>query len=270
MINQTTKQGMKNVSRTESERSFRVSVVNIDAISADQTTAMVRPQQGYNKAGDAIAVRILQVPGITVPYDVTSFIGILHGDPKNPIGVQLVPKMVRVPNIEHAIPSATYGQGGDRTSTPVSGRIPIQDDTIKQKINNRGEPMMDHTMVLKCPMPVDREYMGNNRVTTDELASFVDRKAAFISISEDEVRLIGNQANGMIINPQNGISINGNFNISSSMNSVRLGGAWVFNPMLQFQIPSTFTTPQPTMIWKPPGLDIVKGLSGLISGIKIG
>lgn len=268
MINQTTKQGLKNTSRIESERSFRVSVVNIDGISADQTTAMVRPQQGYNKSGDAIAVRILQTPGVTVPYDTTSFIGILHGDPKNPIGVQLVPKVVRVANINHAIPSATYGQGKDKVSTPVSGRVPVQDDTIHQKINNRGEPMLDHTMVLKCPMPISQEYIGNNRVTIDKGSVFVDKQAAFISISEDEIRLIGDQSNGLVINPQSGVSVNGNLNISTAMGSVRLGGAWVFNPMLQFQIPSSFVTPQPTMIWKPPGLDIVKGLTGHITGIK--
>jgi hypothetical protein len=267
MINQTTKQNTKNASRLEQERSFRTTVVNIDAISPDGNRALVRTQMGYNKQGDAFQVRILKTPGISIPTDVTNYIGLMHGDPKNPIGVQLIPKAVVEPNIDHAVPNATYGSNSGKPPTPVEGQMPVQDVTIEQKIFNRRHPM-DHTMVLKPPMPISQQYIGANRLTIDNPAQLVDEKGAYIAISENEVRLIGNEANGIIINPESGISFYGKMNIGTSIQDFRMGGAWRMNPMLQFQIPSTAITPQPTLIWDPPGLDITKGMGDIMGLIQ--
>lgn len=267
MNNQTPKQNMKNVSRLETERSFRSSVVYVDAISPDMTRALVRTQQGHNKAGDAFQVRLLLTPGISIPTDTSNYIGILHGDPKNPIGVQLVPKASPLPNMDHAIPNATYGESGDLKTTPVYGRMPVQDDNIQQKIFNRRNPQ-DHTVVIKPPKALPQDYMGPNRVTTDQVGNLVDAAGAYMSVSEDEVRLIGDQGNGIVISPRTGINFYGKMNIGTTIQDVRIGGAWRINPMLQYQIPSTAVSPQPTLIWDPPGIDITNGLGDILSAIQ--
>jgi len=267
MNNQTPKQNIKNTSRLESERSFRTSVVYIDAISPDMTRALVRPQQGYTKSGDGFQARIILTPGISVPTDCSNYIGILHGDPKNPIGVQLIPRVVTRPNLDNGIPKATFGENGNDIFTPIDGRFQEQDDTMLQKIFNRRYPI-DHTIVIKPPFPVSKEYIGANRITTDQPGAVIDKAGAYMSVSENEVRLIGDEANGIVINPNSGISFYGKMNIGTTMQDVRFGGAWRLNPMHQYQIPSTAVTPQPVLIWDPPGLDITKGLGDILELIK--
>jgi hypothetical protein len=61
----------------------------------------------------------------------------------------------------------------------------------------------------------------------------------------------------------------GKVNIASPMQDVRMGGAWIENPMKQFQIPSTAVTPIPDKIWDPPGVKLLKNMTKYLNQIKL-
>lgn len=257
----------KDQSRLESEKSFRTTVVYIEAISPDQTRVRVRPASGGVRALDTIEARLILTPGIYAPINVSNYIGLLHGDPKNPIGVQLIAKATPRPNLKHGLSTGLYGQTGNATSTPVTGQATIPTDNIQQYINEQGHPSAQ-AVVIKPTKPLPPDLIGRNPLIPDAPGYLVDDNTAYISVSEDEVRLIADFSNGMILNKQSGLSIMGKVNIGSSIQDVRIGGAWRFNPMMQFQIPSTAVSPIPTLIYDVPGKNLTQGIQDTLNQIN--
>jgi len=267
MINKTPARITQELSRLESERSFRQTTVYIEAISPDQTRARCKMMSGASKGNEVFETRIILTPGLHLPINVGAYVGLLHGDPKSPIGVQLIPKAVPLPNIKHGISNSIYGQSGNKKVTEVDGKITSDPENFQQGINSQDHPQ-GQAMVIKPPKALPRDYLGSNKVTTDNPAVLIDDPGAYAMIGEDEVRLIADHGNGMIINAQSGITMQGKINIGSSIQDVRLGGAWRVNPMQQFQIPSTAVTPIPTLLWSPPGTGLLNNMTKYLNQIK--
>lgn len=266
MINQSLGQTVQNKARKELNRSYSESIVDILTISPDMTFAECRIRSdAQTKTEHTFVAAVILTPGISIPIDASTVFGLLHGDPRSPVGVQLVPKTVPEPCIAHSIPNATHGAKDDQ-DTPVAGRAVPDDYNIQQKINNRDYPF-GRAMIFKPPTPLSQEYIGPNRITTESTVTYIDDPGAYMSVSEDEVRLIADRSNGILINPQSGISIYGKFNINTQIQDCRVQGAWRQNPMKQFMIPSTFFSPVPDIVWDPPGMDLIKGISSQITGI---
>jgi len=266
MINQTVGAVARNAARLESERSFRTTVVTIEAVSPDQTRARVKTQAGGTRTGETIEARLILTPGFFFPINVTNYMGLLHGDPKNPIGVQLIPKLTPRPDTRHGLSTGLFGQNGNQRNTQPTGRVQVPTDNIQQYINEQGYPD-GHAMVIKPPKPVD-DFIGRNQIIPGAPESYVDGTTAYMSVAEDEIRLVADFGNAMLINKQAGISIMGKVNIGTSIQDVRIGGAWRFNPMLQFQIPSTAVTPIPTLVYDVPGTNVMQGIQDQVDIIN--
>lgn len=267
IFNRTVGSVARDASRLESERSFRTSVVTIEAISPDQTRARCKPVAGSTRSQDTIEVRVILTPGIYYPIDVSNYMGLLHGDPKNPIGVQLIPKAYPRLDTNHGLSTGLFGQSGNKTSTSVNGRAVVATNSIEQYIAEQGHPD-GHAVVIKPPKQLPESFVGRNAVYTDDPSSYVDNATAYVSVSEDEVRLVADFGNAMLINKSSGLSIMGKLNIGSSIQDVRIGGAWRFNPMMQFQIPSTAVSPIPTLIYDVPGKNITQGIQSQVDIIN--
>lgn len=266
IINKTAGSMARDNSRLESERSFRTTVVTIESISPDQTRARVRVVAGNVRTSDSIEVRLILTPGLFYPINVSNYMGLLHGDPKNPIGVQLIPRVSPRPDTRHGLSTGLFGQTGNQRNTQPTGRVQVPTDTIRQYINEQGHPD-GHAMVIKPPKPVE-DFIGHNQIISDAPESFVDNSTAYMSVSEDEIRLVADFGNAMLINKQAGISIMGKVNIGTSIQDVRIGGAWRFNPMMQFQIPSSAITPIPTLVYDVPGTNVMQGMQDQVDLIN--
>lgn len=257
----------KDLSRLESERSFRTTVVYIEAVSPDQTRARCKMMTGASKGNEIFEARIILTPGIHFPINVGSYMGLLHGDPKSPIGVQLIPKATPVPNVEYGISSSIFGNSGAKKSTSVDGRIEKDPDNFTQGLNKLNHPN-GQSIVIKPPKTVPRAYIGDNKVTQTDPSILIDKPGAHVYVGEDEVRIIADSGNGIVINAESGISMLGKVNIASAMEDVRMGGAWKENPMKMFQIPSTAVTPIPDKIWSPPGTKLLNNITKYLNQIK--
>jgi hypothetical protein len=224
-------------------------------------------QAGATKGNETFEARLKPTPGLHYPINAGSYIGLLHGDPKSPICVELIPKATPVPNIEYGISSAIFGSSGTKKSTPVDGKIVKEAKSLTAGINLRKHPQ-GQSITVKPPRPVPREFIGDNKVTTDDPTLLIDDPVAHVYIGEDEVRLVADHNNGVEVSAQNGVSIAGKVNITSQIQDVRVMGAWHLNPMLMFQIPSTAVTPIPTLIWSPPGTKLLGNITKYMNQIK--
>lgn len=267
MINKTTLKATQDIARTEMERSFRGITVYIDSISPDQTRAICRMSSGMSRGNETFEARVKLPIGVHAPINVGSYVGLLHGDPKSPICVELIPKATPEPNIEYGMTTAVFGSSGTKKSTPVDGKITHEATSLTEGINQRKHPQ-GQAMVIKAPKPVPRAYIGKNKVTKDDPKMLLDDPGAHIYVGEDEVRIVGDHNDGIEISAQNGVSLSGKVNIASPIQDVRIQGAWTFNPMMQFQIPSTAVTPIPTLIWSPPGTKLLNNITKYMDSIK--
>lgn len=258
---------VKDTSRLESEKSFRTTAVSIEAISQDQTRARVRPMSGGTRTSETLEARVILTPGYFYPIDVTNYIGILHGDPKNPIGVQLIPKTSPRPDMRHGLSTSLYGQSGNKTIVDAVGRVQSNITNITQYVNEQGHPD-GHATVIKPVTPLGEGHIGRNQALIDNPNDHIDNSSAYMSVSEDEVRLVADFGNAVIINKSSGTSLMGKLNIGTSISDVRIGGAWRFNPMMQYQIPSSAVTPIPTLIFDPPGANLTQGINQSLSVIN--
>jgi hypothetical protein len=222
---------------------------------------------GASKGKEIFEARIILTPCIRTPFNAGSLMGLLHGDPKNPIGVQLFPRTSPEPNISHGISSSIFGSTGMKKVTAVDGMIRGDVKNITQEINKQDVPQ-GQSIVIKVPTTVPRSYIGSNKLTSETPGYLIDDPGSYVLVGEDEVRMIADHGNGMVINAQSGITINGKVNIGSSIQDVRLGGAWRINPMQQFCIPSTAVTPIPTLIWAPPGTGLLQNITKYLNLIK--
>ncbi len=260
-------QATKDLSRLESDRAQRTCMCKILAISPDSVRAIVSPMADGEVDSKPITVPILRTPGITIPYDTVSCVGLLHGDPKAPYGVEIFIRTTPHPDLSHNITNSLYGASGESKETDVVGRFDLETDDTESQINAKRYPQA-HTMVIKSPKVIPADYVGQNDFINDDQRAILDDQTAYVSVSEDESRLIADNENGILVNSKSGVSIEGKLNIGASFEDIRINGAWKLNPMMKFMIPSTAVTPIPTVIWDPPGTGIVKGLSSIISDIK--
>jgi hypothetical protein len=264
---QTIQQTTKNLSRLESDSTPRSSMCKILAISPDSIRAIVVPMADGEIDAKPITVNILRTPGISIPYDTVSCIGLLHGDPKAPYGVEIFIRTTPHPDLSHNITNSLYGSPGESKETDVIGRFDVETDNTEAQINMKRYPQA-HAMVLKPPKIIPADYIGNNDFINDDQRALIDDQGAYVSISEDESRLIADNENGILINAKSGVSIEGKLNIGASFEDIRINGAWKLNPMMKFMIPSTAVSPIPTVIWDPPGTSLVNGLSSIMNDIK--
>jgi hypothetical protein len=257
----------KDAARLEHEKSFRTTMVYIESVSPDFTRARVRPASGGTRTFDTIEARIILTPGLWAPINVSNYMGLLHGDPKTPIGVQLIAKSTPRPNTKHGLSTALFGQSGNKNPTPVTGQATIATDSIEQYINEHGHPD-PQAVVIKPTKPLPPDYLGDNPILPDAPGYLIDDYTAYVSVDEEEVRLVADFGNAMIINKQSGISIMGQFNIGTGISDIRMGGAWRVNPMTMFQIPSTVISPIPTLIFDPPGTNLTQSIQSVIDSIN--
>jgi hypothetical protein len=266
MINQTVAQVSKDLSRLESQRNFQSVVVHIESISPDLAKARCVLPKGHTRGSETIEAKIINTPGMRATLNPSNYIGILHGDPKSPAGVQLVKKVTAQLDIRHGTTTSLFGQPGTKknkgSEVDVLSSVPL-----RKRINKRNHPS-GNMVILKPEKDLPPNYIGQNKITQEDLNSLIDDSSAYVSASEDEVRLVANTGNNIIINSQSGITMGGKINLGASVQDVRIGGAWRFNPMMQFQIPSTAVTPIPTLIWAPPGQGLLQGMKKYLSQIK--
>ena len=268
MINKSTRTLIAGQARLEQEKTLRGIPVYIDSISPDQTRVRVGLIVGDEGRTDTIETRIILTPSINGPINKDNFIGLLHGDPKSPIGVQLIPIDYPRPLLRSGVSTALYGQNGNKQYTAVEGvEEQPPTDNIEQRINNSHYPV-GQMVVIKPFKPLPKGHVGRNPVIPESPGVLIDSDSAYMTVDEDELRLVADQNNALIINSQAGLSIKGKVNIGSSIQDVRVGGAWKLNPMMMFQIPSSAVTPIPTLIYDPPGTNLVQGLSGILGQIK--
>ncbi len=265
LTNKSTKALTKDAARLEMERSPRNVAVEILFINTEQTMAVVRPMAGGVKNHDIINARIILTPAIYHPINITNYIGLLHGDPKNPIGVQLIPKQTAQPNISHGLSTSLYGTK-TKNKQSIVGKIEANREGWQQKLSAASLPS-GQTTVIKSPKILPEGFVGLNPITSVDPSDIIDDPGAYISVGEDEVRLIADFGNALIMNKQSGLSIMGKVNVGTAIQDVRIGGAWRFNPMMQFQIPSTAVTPIPTLIFHLPGGSLTDGLKGFMDAI---
>jgi len=239
----------------------------IVAVSPDSTRAIVLPLADGEKDVKPITVPILRTPGISIPYDTVSCIGLLHGDPKAPYGVEIFLKTTPHPDLSHNITNSLYGSSGESKETAVVGRFDMENETTEAEINAQRYPQA-HALVIKPPKIIPADYIGQNDFINDDQRALIDDQGAYISVSEDESRLIADNENGILVNSKSGVCIEGKLNIGASFEDIRINGAWKLNPMMKFMIPSTAVTPIPTVIWDPPGTGLVNGLNSIVSDIK--
>lgn len=263
--NQTTAQASKNLARLELDRTATDNLCYIESISPDQTRALVRLANSNSLAYNVFQVRILNQPGVYIPMDASNYVGLLIGNPKSPVGVQLLGKVAPQPYIAHAVAHEVYGQG-NKTTIPVDGKINQQTEGLQQQINLMGYPDNRGT-VIKPPTKVAREVNPSNPLVTPSPGDYVDESSAFMYVDEEEARLVADPQVGIVASKQSGVCIAGPLNISASLQDIRLQGAWRFNPMHQYQIPSTAVSPQPVLVYDPPALKLTTGLDSLISNI---
>lgn len=266
ILNKTVGSLSRDNARLEQEKSFRTTTVYIMAISPDQTRARVKPIGGAS-TDDTIEARVILTPGMYCPINVSNYIGILHGDPKNPIGVQLLQKATPRPALKHGTSTGLFGQTGNSAKTPVTGQAVIQTDNIQQYINEQGYPSAQ-AIVIKPVKPIPPDLIGLNPIIPEAAGYYTDNFTSYISVAEDEVRIIGDFGNAILVNSQAGITMMGKINIGSNIQDVRIGGAWRFNPIMQYQIPSTAVSPIPTLIYDVPGQNLTQGIQPLINTIN--
>lgn len=265
-MNKTTSALVKDNARLEHEKSFRTTVVIIESVSPDQTRCRCRLASSTSRANDTIEARLILTPCFYAPINVNNYLGLLHGDSKSPIGVQLIPKSSPRPNMAHGLSTGLFGPTGSASSTPVAGLQVIPTDNIQQYINEKNYPSAQ-AVVIKPPTPIPPDYIGKNPIVPSTTDYLIDAATAYMSVDENEIRFIADNANAMIINTQQGISIMGQLNISTSMDSIRFGGAWTLNPAHQFCIPSTASTPQPLFAYNPPGVSITQSLQPMLTAL---
>lgn len=264
--NQTIQQTSKNLARLEQEKSIRGTLVYIESISPDQTRAIIRTTSDTNKGDVFQQVRILNPPGMYFPIDASNYIGELVGDAKSPIGIRLIGKIAPQPYIAHAVSTQLYSQD-NKATVPVDSKIPLAAPNFETQLNNISHPDNRGT-VIKPPTKVGRESNPPNSLILSNPGDYVDNNSAFLYVDEDEARMIADANNGIVVSKQAGVCIAGPLNIGSALQDIRLAGAWRFNPMHQYQIPSTAITPQPVLVWDPPGVGITQNLSSTMSAIQ--
>lgn len=262
---QTISQSAKGLARLEMEKTAHDNLVYIESISPDQTRAIVRPVNTVQITSTYLQVKILNAPGIYTPIDASNYMGLLKGNPKSPLGIELIPKTSPQPLISHAIPNQVFGQGNTKPVS-VDGKIPMQTTNFSQQLNAPQWPDNRGT-VIKPPARVPRETSPQNTMILADPTPYLDNQSAFLYVDEDEAKIVADPQNGIIASKRTGVSIGGQLNINSSLQDIRLQGAWRFNPMHQFMIPSTAVSPQPILIFDPPALQLTQGLDTYIANI---
>ncbi|MFA5746176.1 MAG: hypothetical protein WC932_04965 [archaeon] len=266
-MSQTISQKMRNNSRLESDRNPKDIPVFIDYINVDQSIATVRIVGSDENKSLELPVIMVDPDYIRGPINVSNYNGVLEGDPKAPTGVRLIKKATVEPNIRHGVSQALYGSASGRAQEPVDRVVGRTAKNATQKQNHENLPN-GQMIVIKPPRQLPVHYKGRNPFVNDSPADLLDAAGAHILVSEDEARLIADPGNGIVVNSRSGINMAGKVNIGTSIQDVRIGGAWRFNPMLQFQVPSTAVTPIPTLLYDYPGKDILGGVDKYIDAMN--
>jgi len=265
-LDKTTNSLAKDTARLEQEKSFRTTMVYIESVSPDQTRVRCRLTSSNSKINDTIETRLILTPGFYAPINVSNYFGLLHGDIKNPIGVQLIAKATPQPNMKHGLSTGLFGPTGTAAGTQPIGQPVTPTSNVQQYINQQNYPSAQ-AIIIKPPTPIPVDYIGSNPLIADTLDSLVDDPSAYMSVDESEIRLIADHGTAVVINTQQGISLMGTLNIGSSIQDVRIGGAWRMNPCMQYQIPSSAVSPLPTLVYDPPGQNLTQALQPLITAI---
>jgi len=234
----------------------------VEGINADQTIARVLPLASKGKRNDnsSIDARIIGTPAIHAPLDVANLTGILFGEVRSPIGVLLVEKDPVEFDVSHDVNPSLYAD----MSAPKEknrDRVITQDPgDNQQQLVSRAEQPHGHMVVVKPRKKHGSDEVFNTFLNPSAPDAQVDDRTAYMSVAEDEARLVADRRVGIIVNSRNGTTIDGPVNLGASMEDVRIGGAWRFNPMMKYQIPSTAVTPIPALIYDPPANKLLDGI----------